>query len=112
MLPVANLAQSTEQLRTDSLTLFVCLDEMQQATGTLYKDAGDGFAYRRGDYSLTRFDARLEKKLLTASLARIEGDYQGCDTPCLRIAYTDRRGRTVFSPWQQGTKTTLRLKQL
>lgn len=112
VVPVANLAQSTEQLRTDSLTLYVCLDEMQQATGTLYEDAGDGFAYRRGDYSLTRFDARLEKKLLTVSLARIEGAYQGCDTRCLRIAHTDRRGRTVFSPWQQGTKATLRLKQL
>ena len=40
IIPLANLAQSTAEMRTDSLTLLVCLDNNGEAVGQLYEDDG------------------------------------------------------------------------
>lgn len=41
----------------DPITLIISLDAEGKATGTLYEDAGEGFAYRTGEFLLTRYDA-------------------------------------------------------
>ena len=86
VIPVANLAQSTDELRTDSLTLFVCLDGAMKANGSLYEDEGDGFSYRDGNYRMTRMEAHADGKNLSVALYPEEGMME---TPrrVLRIGY-------------------------
>ena len=106
VIPIANLAQSTTELRTDSLTLLVCLDDNLQATGTLYEDDGDGFGYRNGDYRLSRITAKVENKRLTVSIGKAEGLRD--ETPrILRIGYM-RRGKLLLSPWQEASSVTMK----
>ena len=116
VIPTAQLAQSTTEMSTDSLTLLVCLDAEGKACGQLYEDDGDGFSYRRGDYLLSTIDASLQKRLLTVTITPTEGRRQpassatGAETPrVLRIAYV-KGGRVQYSPWQQGTTVTMKVK--
>ncbi|MBQ9668467.1 MAG: DUF5110 domain-containing protein [Prevotella sp.] len=109
IIPLANLAQSTATLRTDSLTLLVSLDADGRATGTLYEDQGDGYAYRQGDYSLSRLEASLAKRQLTVSLHPTEG-HRAQPQRWLRIACV-RDGRVQLSAWQQGSEATMKIKK-
>ena len=108
VIPIANLAQSTSELRTDSLTLMVCLDADRQAVGTLYEDAGDGFGYRTGDYRLSRIEAMVEKNHLLVSISKVEG---AMDEPerMLRVGYL-KKGKLQFTPWQKGPKVVVRMR--
>ena len=108
VIPIANLAQSTSELRTDSLTLMVCLDADRQAVGTLYEDAGDGFGYRTGDYRLSRIEAMVEKNRLLVSISKVEG---AMDEPerMLRVGYL-KKGKLQFTPWQKGPKVVVRMR--
>ena len=108
VIPIANLAQSTSELRTDSLTLMVCLDADRQAVRTLYEDAGDGFGYRTGDYRLSRIEAMVEKNHLLVSISKVEG---AMDEPerMLRVGYL-KKGKLQFTPWQKGPKVVVRMR--
>ena len=109
IIPMANLAQSTSQMRTDSLTLLVCLDEKGYAVGQLYEDEGDGFSYRTGNYRLLEFEANLLKRNLTVTLRQREGDM--VDMPrTLRIGYV-RGGKVQYSSWQPGTTASIRIRK-
>ena len=108
VIPTANLAQSTMDMRTDSLTLFVCLDHTGHASGFLYEDEGDGFNYRNGDYLTTKMEASLVKKRLTVTLSAVEGHREAPDRR-LRIAYV-KGGKTQYSPWQVGDTATMKIK--
>jgi len=110
IIPVANLAQSTEELSTDSLTLYVCLDAAGTATGQLYEDEGDGFSYRTGNYRLSTLQALLAGRQLTITLEQTEGHMEPAARN-LRIAYVEN-GRVQYSPWQSGAaKATMRIKR-
>ena len=108
IIPMAQLAQSTAELRTDSLTLLVCLDTDGKACGLIYEDEGDGFSYRDGNYLLSRFDATLQKRLLTVTMSPAEGKMSETDRT-LRIGYV-KNGRVQYSAWQHGCTATLRIK--
>ena len=108
IIPMAQLAQSTAELRTDSLTLLVCLDTDGKACGQVYEDEGDGFSYRDGNYLLSRFDATLQKRLLTVTMTPAEGKMPETDRT-LRIGYV-KNGRVQYSAWQHGCTATLRIK--
>ncbi len=108
IIPMAQLAQSTAELRTDSLTLLVCLDTDGKACGQVYEDEGDGFSYRDGNYLLSRFDATLQKRLLTVTMTPAEGKMSETDRT-LRIGYV-KNGRVQYSAWQHGCTATLRIK--
>jgi alpha-glucosidase len=73
VIPLANLAQSTTDLRTDSLTLLVCIDGEGKAVGQLYEDEGDGFSYREGCYRQTSIEATLRKKQLIVRMRQVGG---------------------------------------
>ena len=108
VIPLANLAQSTSEMRTDSLTLLVCLDADGKACGQLYEDDGDNFSYRQGNYLLSNIKASLAKRLLTVTVTPAEG--QSSPAPrVLRIGYVSR-GRVQYSPWQSGTVATMKVK--
>ena len=109
VVPMANLAQSTTDMRTDSLTLLVCPDSEGNASGCLYEDDGDGFSYRTGDYLVTKLDASLRKKQLTVSLTAVEGK-RTVATRYLRIAYV-RKGSVQYSAWQKGDSATMKIRK-
>ena len=109
VIPLANLAQSTEEMSTDSLTLLVCLDQKQKASGQLYEDDGDGFGYRNGDYLVSKMEATLRNRQLTVSLEAIEGK-RASNTRHLRIAYV-RNGRVQYSSWQTGNSATMKISR-
>ena len=108
VIPLAQLAQSTTEMHTDSLTLLVCLDAEGKATGTLYEDEGDGFAYRKGCYNLSTFTAELNKRQLTVTLHHTEG-LMAEPQRTLRIGYVSK-GRVQYSPWQLGNVATMKTR--
>ncbi|MDP4290912.1 MAG: glycoside hydrolase family 31 protein, partial [Bacteroidota bacterium] len=57
IVPVGNPIQNTAKYQTDSLTLFVSLNDKGKATGILYEDANDGFGYKKGEYAVWTFEA-------------------------------------------------------
>ena len=107
VIPLANLAQSTDEISGDSLTLLVCLDEKGEAVGTLYEDAGDGFAYRTGDYSLSQLEATLNKRQLYVRVTRKEGRREQ-SSRVLRIGYV-KNGKVRYSAWQKGEMATMKI---
>lgn len=109
VIPMANLAQSTTEMRTDSLTLFVCLDADGIAKGQLYEDEGDGFSYREGNYALSSLNATLNKKQLTININKVEGRME-CSNRVLRIAYV-KAGKVQYSAWQSGNVATMKIKK-
>jgi len=60
IIPLGRVVQNTTEESLAPLTLLVSLDAQGSATGQLYEDAGDGFAYRDGDYLLTTYRATLD----------------------------------------------------
>ena len=109
VIPLANLAQSTDEMTTDSLTLLVCVDSEGNANGQLYEDDGDGFGYCNGDYLVTKLEATLRKKQLTVNLTALEGK-RTAPTRFLRIAYVSN-GRVQYSSWQKGDSATMKIKK-
>ena len=108
VIPLANLAQSTADLRTDSLTLLVCTDNEGKAVGQLYEDEGDGFGYREGRYRQTVIEATLRKKQLTVTLRQTDGQLPAV-ARTLRIGYV-AKGRVQYSPWLRGNDISFNIK--
>jgi alpha-glucosidase len=108
VIPLANLAQSTTDLRTDSLTLLVCIDGEGKAVGQLYEDEGDGFSYREGCYRQTSIEATLRKKQLTVRMRQVGGKMPALSRT-VRIGFVSG-GRVRYSAWQQGNEFFFNIK--
>lgn len=108
VIPLANLAQSTTDLRTDSLTLLVCIDGEGKAVGQLYEDEGDGFSYREGCYRQTSIEATLRKKQLTVRMRQVGGKMPALSRT-VRIGFV-AGGRVRYSAWQQGNEFFFNIK--
>ena len=108
VIPLANLAQSTTDLRTDSLTLLVCVDREGKAVGQLYEDEGDGFSYRDGCYRQTSIEATLRKKQLTVRMRQVGGKMPALSRT-VRIGFV-AGGRVRYSAWQQGNEFFFNIK--
>lgn len=108
VIPLANLAQSTTDLRTDSLTLLVCIDGEGKAVGQLYEDEGDGFSYREGCYRQTSIEATLRKKQLTVRMRQVGGKMPAISRT-VRIGFV-AGGRVRYSAWQQGNEFFFNIK--
>ena len=108
IIPLANLAQSTAEMRTDSLTLLVCVDANGQAEGQLYEDAGDGFDYQKGQYRLTEMKAVKLKNQLKVTLTQKDGQLAPVQRQ-LRIGYVNG-GRVKYSAWKTGSEITVSIK--
>ena len=108
VIPLANLAQSTTDLRTDSLTLLVCIDGEGKAVGQLYEDEGDGFSYREGCYRQTSIEATLRKKQLTVRMRQVGGKMPALSRT-VRIGFV-AGARVRYSAWQQGNEFFFNIK--
>lgn len=73
IIPLGNIIQNTTEYNLDSLTLIISLDKRGEATGTLYEDKGDGFSYKKGEYSITRFNAKKSGSVVKISVNAIQG---------------------------------------
>lgn len=106
ILPVGPEQQFTDQKPLDPLTLIVNLDEKGIAFGELYEDAGDGFGYKDGDYSLTTYGAERTAQGVRVMVARTEGRRARPDrelivrvlTPTGVIEQRGRDGKDVIVP--------------
>ena len=108
VIPLANLAQSTTDLRTDSLTLLVCIDGEGKAVGQLYEDEGDGFSYREGCYRQTSIEATLRKKQLLVRMRQVGGKMPALSRT-VRIGFV-AGSRVRYSAWQQGNEFFFNIK--
>lgn len=74
IIPAGKIIQNTNENSFDPLTLLVCLNAQGKAEGKLYTDAGDGWAFKNGDYSLMTFSAKRVKDQVLVSLIKKEGN--------------------------------------
>ncbi len=81
ILPIGSIVQNTTENSYDPLTLMVCLDESGQASGSLYRDAGDGWDYLSGDYRLQTFTAQKTGDSVVVQLSNQQGGYDVGNTP-------------------------------
>ncbi|HTJ00097.1 MAG TPA: TIM-barrel domain-containing protein, partial [Dongiaceae bacterium] len=81
ILPVGAVIQNTTQDSFAPLMLIVCLDTNGYATGTLYRDAGDGWGYQSGDYCLQTFTAQKSGDSVTVQLASQQGSHPVTTAP-------------------------------
>ena len=94
ILPVGPIMQHTSERVLDDLTLVISLDETGHASGTLYEDDGDGFAYRDGRYRVSRFDARRVRGHVEVTATALDGWF----TPRwlkVRVLVLDEEGEAV-----------------
>lgn len=81
IVPTGPVVQFVGEKPLDELTLLVALDGEGRASGVLYEDAGDGWAFRDGEFRLSRFEARSEGGEVVVRRVGVEG----------RLTPTDRR---------------------
>ncbi len=74
IIPAGKVIQNTGEKSFDPLTLIVCLNEQGTAEGELYTDAGDGWAFKCGDYGLLKFTAKRDGQTVNIQLAGKEGN--------------------------------------
>lgn len=73
IIPAGKIIQSTTENSFAPLTLLVCLDNQGKAEGQLYTDAGDGWEFKQGDYSLMHFTAKRNGNIVSIRLADKKG---------------------------------------
>jgi alpha-glucosidase len=102
IIPVSKFIQSTAQYKTDSLTLYVSLDNNLKASGTLYGDAGEGYGYLQGEYEIKSFNAIQNNNTLTINICHAEGNRIEKHQR-YRIGLLTDTG-IIYSQWMNGTK--------
>lgn len=78
------LVQHSRELtpgRTEAIELIIGLDEFGTASGTFYEDAGDGWDFQTGGYSLVEFGAQLSNGQLTVAVNSAQGNLPLLDRP-------------------------------
>lgn len=75
IIPAGTAIQHTNENALAMLTLYICLDAQGKANGTLYWDAGEGWGFKTGAYSLLKFQATEKNGKTTIRLASRSGKY-------------------------------------
>ncbi len=108
IIPVGPVIQSTEEFKTDSLTLLVCLDDNGKATGTLYVDKGEGFGYRNGDFELDTFTAKKSGKTVKVSFS-LKGRKQTATQRYYKIGVVSD-SEIIYSDWENDNQIKISVK--
>jgi alpha-glucosidase len=109
ILPLGPPQQRVDEKPLDPLTLLVALDASGRASGTLYEDAGEGYGFESGDYSLTRYEARREGSRVVVRLAGTEGRRKRPPRRLL-VRVLGESGREAIASGKDGQSVTLELK--
>lgn len=75
IIPAGKIIQNTNDNALDSLTLFVCLDKNGNAEGRLYWDSGNGWSFKKGNYSQLKFHASSKNGVVNIRVASSAGHY-------------------------------------
>lgn len=76
IIPTGKIIQNTNQNSLDPLMLYVCLDEEGKASGTMYWDEGDGWSFKKGNYSFQTFVAnKVQDNKVVVKLVDKKGKY-------------------------------------
>ena len=73
ILPLGRVVQNTTEESLDPLTLLVSPDELGNASGLLFEDAGDGYGYQSGDFLSTTYRAETHNGQVVVSVSASVG---------------------------------------
>ena len=106
IVPTCEVAQSTADLDFNTLTLLVNPDAEGNATGTYYEDAGDGFTYKTGDYSMYTMKATTENGVVKVSINQTAGNRKGAQKK-IRIGIVCD-GKVTYSDFVESNEVSLK----
>lgn len=110
IIPMGEIVQSTVDYSSNKITLLISLDKNNEAVGQLYADAGDGFDYQNGDFSLTQFKAKvINDNSVQVSCQTIKGNLSTTNRT-YRVGLVTNHG-IYYSDWKQEAKFTVQLKK-
>jgi len=73
IIPVGPLVQFVDDESSHELDLYVFLGEDGEATGKMYDDAGEGYAYQSGDFAMFEFHAQKSNGEVTVTSKQTGG---------------------------------------
>jgi len=73
ILPLGRIVQNSTEDSLSKLSLAVALGADGKADGVLYEDAGNGFGYQTGDYTLTALHAEKRGGIVRVTATRADG---------------------------------------
>ncbi len=104
IVPLTEVMQNTGKYAGGRITLYVCPDESGRAEGTLYDDSGDGYGYKKGDFSRVLFTARTDGKTVCVDITQTEGNRKfGRE---VRLAVVEN-GKVRLSEYSSGRHLTI-----
>ncbi|NNE44560.1 MAG: DUF5110 domain-containing protein [Gemmatimonadetes bacterium] len=71
------------------IELLVSLDDEGNASGLLYEDAGDGWAYQDGEYRITRYEAISREGTVHLTATVVDGAWAPADRPVRVRLFTE-----------------------
>ncbi len=74
IVPLCKIIQHTNEYSIDTLTLLISLDNKNEATGNLYHDDGNGYAYRNGGYCYAEFKAVKRNNEVEIKITKLGGN--------------------------------------
>jgi alpha-glucosidase len=108
VVPIGKVIQNTAEYSTDSLTLLINPQKDGSATGQLYDDAGDGFAYKKGDYANYHFTgSKFKKKGLKVKIEKSDGQLKK-DISHWRVGYVIDNN-IIYSAWNIGNECIVKM---
>lgn len=108
VVPIGKVIQNTGEYSTDSLTLLINPQKDGSATGQLYDDAGDGFAYEKGEYAHYQFTvSKFKKKGLKVKIEKSEGNLTK-DILHWRVGYVVDNN-IIYSEWNAGKEIIVKM---
>jgi len=107
IIPLGRVVQSTEENSFSPLTLLVCPDENGTASGTLYEDEGDGFAYMNGRFRKTVYTASTTNGITTVTIGSRIGSMALQGRKVHVIVLTRDGPRTASGKISRGIRVTL-----
>jgi len=100
IIPLGKIIENTNQYSLDTLTLLVSLDENNKASGIVYEDAGDGFQYKKGEYLISKFEAKQTGSTLKVMISHSKGNLKRPDRKYKVCVVTDKT--QIESDWSKG----------
>jgi alpha-glucosidase len=73
IVPTGPLMEWTNQKALDPVTLIMSLDDAGKAAGTMYEDAGDGYAYKQGQFLATSYVAQRTGNTVKVQVQSVDG---------------------------------------
>lgn len=108
IIPTGKIVQNTTEKSLDPLTLLVCLDEQGKANGTMYWDAGDGWSFKKGDYSQQVFKAEKQGDRVVVRLIEKKGRYETENRDMAIVKIITKHGiRQASGDLQEGIEVKL-----